>query len=148
MTGSADLARRWFEEVWNQRRDGTVGELMASVCDGHMEGLDVRGPADFLAARAALLATFPDIAVKVEDVIAEGDKAAVRWSAIGTHRGGELGIPASGRKASFRGMSWMRFANGQIVEGWDSWNLGRLMEELRSASVAAASSVAASALLR
>jgi len=132
MTGSAALARRWFEEVWNQRKDATVGELLADPCDGHMEGGDVRNPADFLAARAALLAAFPDIEVKVEDVIAEGDKAVVRWSATGTHRGHDLGIPASGRKASFRGMSWIRFANGKIVEGWDSWNMGRLMDDLRS----------------
>ena len=132
MTGSAALARRWFEEVWNQRRDATVTELMADPCDGHMEGGEVRHPADFLAARAGLLAAFPDLAVKVEDVIAEGDKAVVRWSATGTHRGAELGLPASGRRASFRGMSWIRFANGKIVEGWDSWNMGRLMDDLRS----------------
>jgi steroid delta-isomerase-like uncharacterized protein len=137
MTGNAALARRWFEEVWNQRKDATVHELMDGVCDGHMEGGDVRSPAEFLAARAALLAAFPDIAVKVEDVVSEGDKVVVRWSATGTHRGGDLGVPASGRTASFRGMSWIRFANGRIVEGWDSWNLGRLMEELRSPAAAA-----------
>jgi hypothetical protein len=39
------LARRWFEEVWNVRREETVRELMGQVCEGHMEGgLEVRGP--------------------------------------------------------------------------------------------------------
>jgi steroid delta-isomerase-like uncharacterized protein len=137
VTDSAALARRWFEEVWGQRRDAAVSELMADPCDGHMEGGEVRNPADFLAARAALLAAFPDLAVKVEDVIAEGDKAVVRWSAAGTHRGGDLGVAASGRKASFRGMSWIRFANGRIVEGWDSWNMGRLLQELEAPPAAA-----------
>ena len=137
MTANETLARRWFEEVWNQRKDQTVRDLMAEECDGHMEGGDVRSPAEFLAARAALLAAFPDIAVKVEDVVSEGDKVVVRWSATGTHRGGELGIPASGRKASFRGMSWIRFANGKIVEGWDSWNMGRLLQELEPRPAAA-----------
>src|SRR5262245_27651953 len=136
MTGTAALARRWFEEVWNQRKDATVSELMADPCDGHMEGGEVSNGAEFLAARAARRAALPDIRVKVEDVIAEGDKAVVRWSATGTHRGHDLGVPASGRKASFRGMSWIRFANGKIVEGWDSWNMGRLMEDLRSGAAA------------
>jgi steroid delta-isomerase-like uncharacterized protein len=137
MTANAALARRWFEEVWNQRKDDTVTELMADVCDGHMEGGDVHGPAEFLAARAALLAAFPDIRVKVEDVVSEGDKVVVRWSASGTHKGDELGVAASGRKASFRGMSWIRFANGKVVEGWDSWNMGRLLQELEAQPAAA-----------
>ena len=139
-TSNAALAKRWFDEVWNQRRDATVHELLAVGCDGHMEGGDVRNPSEFLAARAALLSTFPDLKVKVEDTVAEGDRVAVRWSASGTHRGGDLGFPASGRKADFRGISWIRFSDGKIVEGWDSWNLGRLLEELRAASAALSAS--------
>ena len=130
---NAALARRWFEEVWNQRRDETVTELLADPCEGHMEGGLVRGPRDFIAARAALLGAFPDIRVVVEGTIAEGDKVAVRWSAAGTHRGDQLGLKASGRPISFRGISWMRFDGGRVVEGWDSWNLGKLMSELGAA---------------
>jgi hypothetical protein len=55
---------------------------------------------------------------------------AARWSASGTHRGAGLGIPPSKRRVSFRGMSWIVFANGRIVKGWDSWNLGQLFAQL------------------
>ncbi|HEX4438957.1 MAG TPA: ester cyclase [Thermoanaerobaculia bacterium] len=127
---NAVLAHRWFDEVWTQRRDATVVELLADPCEGHMEGGDVRGPRDFLAARAALLGAIPDLKVVVEGVIAQGDEVAIRWSASGTHRGDALGPKASGRETLFRGISWMRFQNGRIVEGWDSWNLGRLLDEL------------------
>ena len=133
-SGNAALARRWFEEVWNQRRAETVIELLADPCEGHMEGGEVRGPRDFLAARAALLGALPDLSVLVEGTLAQGDEVAIRWSANGTHRGDELGPKASGRRVSFRGISWVRFRDGRIVEGWDSWNLGRLLEEMGSAS--------------
>ena len=126
----ARLARRWFEEVWNQRNDGTVRELMAPGAPGHMEGMEIVGPEQFLAARAALLDAFPDIRVTVEATVAEGDDVVVRWSARATHQGDGLGIPASRKPVSFRGMSWMHFANGRVVEGWDSWNLGQLLQEL------------------
>jgi len=49
------------------------------------------------------------------------------------HTGHELGIPASGRQVQFRGMTWMTFKDGKIVEGWDAWNLGALLETCRSA---------------
>jgi steroid delta-isomerase-like uncharacterized protein len=124
------LARKWFEEVWNQRRDATVVELLADPCEGHMEGGEIRGPQEFLAARAALLGAFPDLRVVVDGTLAERDEVAIRWSASGTHRGDELGPKASHRPISFRGISWVRFGGGRIVEGWDSWNLGKLLDEM------------------
>jgi len=127
---NAELARRWFEEVWNQRKDATVRELLAPEAPGHMEGLEIVGPEQFLSARSALLDAFPDIRVTVEATVGDGDDVVVRWSARGSHLGDGLGIPASRNSVSFRGMSWMHFANGQIVEGWDAWNQGKLLQEL------------------
>ena len=131
-SGNAALARRWFEEVWNGRRAETVSEIMDPVCEGHMEGPEVRSPEDFLAARATLLEAFPDFRVTVDGVIAEGDDVAVRWSANGTHRGESLGFPASNRPAAFRGITWMTFREGRMIRGWDSWNQGRLLQELQA----------------
>ena len=129
-----DTARRWFDEVWNQRRDGTVRELLAKDAVAHMEGADIIGPDRFLESRAALLVAFPDIRVKVEDVVADGDRAVVRWSATAHHKGELLGIKPSGREIRFRGMTWMVFENGKVVEGWDSWNLGGLLNDCREAA--------------
>ena len=127
---NAELARRWFDEVWNQRRDAAVPELLAPGALAHMEGAEIVGPEQFLQARSALLDAIPDLRVTVEATVAEGDHAVVRWSAKGTHRGDGLGFPASHRAVTFRGITWMRFANGRVVEGWDSWNLGQLLQEL------------------
>ena len=129
-----DHARRWFEEVWNARRDATVRELLAEKAVAHMEGGDFVGPDRFLETRAALLAAFPDIRVTVEDVVADGDQAVVRWRAVAHHKGELLGIKPSGREMSFRGMTWMAFRDGKVVEGWDSWNLGGLLNDCRAAS--------------
>lgn len=134
MTNPRDLARRWFEEVWNSRRKTAVHQLLAENAVAHMEGGDFVGPQRFLDARAALLAAFPDIRVRVEDVVADGDQAVVRWSAGGHHEGELLGIAPSGREIKFRGMTWMVFRDGKIVEGWDSWNLGGLLNDCRAAS--------------
>jgi steroid delta-isomerase-like uncharacterized protein len=126
------LARRWMREVWNERREETIDELLLPTSIGHMEGGDVVGPAGFRAVRAVLLDAVPDLRVVVEDAIAEGDAVALRWQATGTHRGGGFGFPATGRPVRVRGLSWLCFADGRLVEGWDSWNLGALLEELRS----------------
>ncbi len=126
---NAQLARRRFEEVRNRRTESTVHELLAPNMVGHMEGLEVRSPADFVQARAALRDGLPDPTVTVEAVVAEGDDAVVRWSATGTRRRAGPGLAPSRRRVTFRGMSWMVFSEGRIVEGWDSWNQGLLMQE-------------------
>lgn len=126
------LARRWFEEVWNKRNPDTVDTLMTPDAMAHTEGGDLTGPAAFKVARALLLGAFPDLEVTVEDVVVEGPHAVVRWSAGGTHRGDQFGFPASGREVRFRGMTWMRFERERIVEGWDAWNLGAVLEACRA----------------
>jgi len=127
------LARRWFDDVWNKRREATITELLDSDAVGHLEGLVTRGIDEFVSARAYLIGAFPDLHISVEDTVSEGDSVAIRWSFTGTHRGDNLGIPATGKAVSCRGITWFRFANGRLVEGWDSWNQGRLMNELQAA---------------
>ncbi len=130
------LVKRWFEEVWNQRLAATVNELFSPTGIGYMEGAKVVGPAEFIQARDMLLNAFPDIRVTVNQVVAEGDSVVVRWSAAGTHLGDSLGFRATSTAVTFNGMTWLRLVNGQIVEGWDAWNQGQLLEILRAKSMA------------
>jgi steroid delta-isomerase-like uncharacterized protein len=126
-------AVRWMEEVWNQRRDETIDELLAPGAVGHREGVETHGAEEFCAVRATLLGAFPDLRITVEDTVAEGDHVVVRWGVTGTHRGDHLGIAATAQAVEFRGLTWMRFSHGKLVEGWDAWNQGALLEQLRVA---------------
>ena len=125
------LAIRWFEEVWNLRSEAIIDQMLGPEAVGHLEGLDVVGPAEFKKARAQLLEAFPDLRVVVEATAADGD-VVVRWNARGTHRGSGFGIEASGTQVAFRGMTWFVINAGRFVEGWDAWNQGGLVESLRA----------------
>ncbi len=131
MATPAALIRRWYDEVWNTRLEKTIDELMARDIEGYMEGQEVRSPEDFKRARTALLEAFPDLAMTVEDVVAQDEKVVVRWRVSATHRGTFAGIPPTHRKIAIRGISWLEFRNGQIARGWDSWNLGGLLQSLK-----------------
>ena len=127
------LARRWFDDVWNKRREATVHEVLHPDAVGHLEGLVSRGVGEFLAARTYILTAFPDLRIAVEATAAQGENVVVRWSIEGSHRGEFLGVAATNRPVKFRGITWLRFADGRIVEGWDVWNQGRLVMELQTA---------------
>jgi steroid delta-isomerase-like uncharacterized protein len=131
---NTQVARRWFEEVWNERRRESVHELAHPESVGHMEHADVRKREDFLDFQAMFLNAFPDLRVVVEDTVAEGENVVVRWFFSATHRGDGLGCRATGKPVRVRGMTWLRVRDGKIVESWDCWNLGALMQYLSSES--------------
>ena len=131
---NARVGRRWFEEIWNQRRLETIYELSLPESISHMEHADVRKREDFLDFQAMFLNAFPDLRVVVEDTAAEGENVVVRWFFSATHRGDGLGCRATGKTVQVRGMTWLRVRDGKIVESWDCWNLGALMQYLSSES--------------
>ncbi len=134
---AASLGRRWFEEVWNDRQDAAIDELMARDAVGHMEGGDVHGPDEFRAARKTFLDALPDLRIEVEEILSEGNRAAVRWHATGSHQGQLFDIAPSGASIDLRGTSWLVARDGKLVEGIDTWNLGGMLEALRAAAARA-----------
>jgi predicted ester cyclase len=71
--------------------------------------------------------------VTVEDIVTEGDHAAVRFRVDMTHKGDHLGFPASGKKTSLAGSTFAIVKDGKIMEGWNFMNLGAFMQNLQAA---------------
>ena len=127
------IVRRWFEEVWNQGREATVDELLAA--NGVAHGLgdteqDVRGPAQFKPFAANLRGALPDLHISVDDLVAEGDRVAVRITLTGTHTGHGLGVAPTGRKVTIQGIIILRILNGQLIEGWNSYDQLGLLRQI------------------
>jgi steroid delta-isomerase-like uncharacterized protein len=127
-----EVVLRWFEEVWNQGSEAAIDELFGADAVAHGLGdseLDVRGPAEFKAFTAHIRGSIPDIRFQVEDMVSEGDRVAVRVVFGGTHTGPGLGVEPTGRRISLKGLILVRIVNGQIVEGWNSYDqLGMLRQ--------------------
>ena len=127
-----ELALRWMEEVWNERIESTIDELLSPECIGHSEGMpEVRGIREFREYRSAYLAAFPDLRLDVQDAIAAGDNVCVRWRVRGTHKGHAMGVAPTNKPVDFWGITWLRFSGDRIVEGWDAWNQGGLLQRLQ-----------------
>ena len=91
------------------------------------EPLDADGHRGFMSA---LLAAFPDSKFIVDDVIAEGDKVAVRHRLQGTHRAELQGVPATGRRVEVNGIVIFRIENGMIAEAWLNADIMGMMQQL------------------
>ena len=117
--------RRWFDEVWNQKREATIDEMFPADSVAHGLGdheADVRGPAEFKQFMANITDSIPDVHIHVDDIFAEGDRAAARITLEGTHTGEGLGVPPTGRTIRIQGNIIVRIVDGRILEGWNSYD--------------------------
>lgn len=130
-----ELIRNWFERVWNQHSTAAIDELYVS--DGQAHGFPqadsvLIGPDEFKTIHRNFCETFPDVRVTVDDVIAEGDKVAARWTATMTHLGDSLGIKATNRKVVLTGSTIAIIKDGMISEGWNFMDMGGLIAKLQA----------------
>lgn len=79
---------------------------------------------------SAWRAAFPDLSTSIEDLVAEGDRVALRSVARGTHLGEFAGTAPTGRAIAVDWQSIYRFEVGRVAEMWDAWNMLAVMEQL------------------
>jgi steroid delta-isomerase-like uncharacterized protein len=90
-----------------------------------------RGPEGYKGTVAFLRSVFPDLTMTIEDVIISGDRAAVRSTARGTHRGDFLGIPATGRTVEFAAFDFHHVADGKFRTSWHLEDNVGLLAQIR-----------------
>lgn len=114
------LARRWCEELWSQGNLAVADEIVAADYVRH----DIGGPPSTPGPEAVkrhvimLRAMLPDLALQIEDVVAEGDRVVLRYTGTATDTGGYMGQPPTGNVAHTAAMQIFRIAGGKIAESW------------------------------
>ena len=125
------VVQRQVDEVWNAGNLAVLDELMAPDFVSHRTspGIppDRKGFAQIVSMHRK---AFSDLRVTVEDMVADGDKVANRWSWTGTHDGVFMGIQPTGKRVTQTGISIHRFEGGKIVEQWHEMDTVGVLQQL------------------
>lgn len=128
------LVRRYYSDVVSTGAIGLIEQFIASnyaeVHEGKRFELGIEG------ARQHVLGvrhTYPDLVVRVDQQIAEGEWVASCVTAIGTQEGEWIGIKPTGKNFEFTGVNIDRVVNGRIVEHGGAANL--LLPLLQSGAI-------------
>jgi steroid delta-isomerase-like uncharacterized protein len=132
------VTRRYYEgdhdgrdntELWPELCAPNM-TLYASVFPEPVRGLDVlrqitRGMHDAMSG----------FAINVDDMVAEGDGVATRWTMSGKHTGpfplpDGSSLPGSGKSFSVAGMSFCRLTDGKLVEERTEVDWAGMMRQL------------------
>lgn len=138
MTAEANkaLVRRMIEEVLVGGHLALMEEFVAPDFVNHNivgtgEASGKVGVEPFRQEVIALRAAFPDLAVRIDELLCDGDKVIVRASAQGTHQGAFSGIPPTGRRVNgIASISIVRIANGKFAERWNLVDRFGMLQQL------------------
>jgi len=118
-------------ELWNTGDLSIADEIFAADFVNHDPSLpevtDLESLKGFLVVSRTAT---PDQHIVVEDMVAEGDKVAVRLAAIGTHTGEFMGIPPTGVQVTNTRIIIFRFADGKIVEAWENYDMLGVLQQI------------------
>jgi steroid delta-isomerase-like uncharacterized protein len=123
------VARSFFEDVLDKGKLEDYAKSHAPDFIAHAEDHKASLEEDMAAAREQRKA-LPDMRVKVNQIVAEGDLVSVYWTASGTNTAAGWGIPATGKSVNASGMTLFRFERGLIQEEWSVFNMYSILKQL------------------
>jgi steroid delta-isomerase-like uncharacterized protein len=106
--------------VFEQGNIDVLDELLAPDYINHTPATPdlPTGPEGVKGVVSMFRSAMPDLRVVVEDMIAEGDKVATRYTLEGTHEGELFGVPPTGQRLSIKSFTVERVSEGKIREHW------------------------------
>jgi steroid delta-isomerase-like uncharacterized protein len=125
-----ELVERFVAEVINGGNTRLLGALVAPEHVTHDPTGDLYGPEGLRIDIAGYRTAFPDLEMSTDDLVADGDRIARRFTIRGTHQGAFMGVPPSGRPVAVGGIAIHRVADGRLVETWLSYDCLSLLKQL------------------
>ncbi len=127
---SKRVAREFIDCVFVHQDPAAVDALAAEDFTAHTFGPlpPGREPLKRAMARAGAGVSEPEF--RIEDVIAEDDRVAVRLTTSGIHSGTFMGVPPSGRRYSISEIHIFRVRDGQVSEHWHEFDRSALLSQL------------------
>ena len=107
-----------FVEFINTASEKLAEALVSQDAVFHVSGRPepILGPSGYLEIIGMMRGGFPDVQWTLEEMVAEGDMVAARFTMRGTHKGAFFGVPPTGKKIEVQAMNFYRFSGGKIVE--------------------------------
>jgi steroid delta-isomerase-like uncharacterized protein len=124
-----EMAIRYVDNAWNRGNLDVLDDLMTPDFVDHGASA---GETSSLEEHKDLIrmtrSAFPDLFNRVEDLVSEDNKVAIRWTAEGTHQGKWRGIAPTGKRIAISGVTILRIEGGKITERWSYYDSSYLLQ--------------------
>ena len=128
---SRELVEAFYFEVWNRADEDRAREILAdSFRFRGSLGAERVGPDGFIAYMRDVHRALGDYRCIIDELVADGDRAAARMRFTGKHRAEFLGVAATGRQITWAGAAFFRFERGRISNVWVLGDVDELRRQM------------------
>src|SRR5688572_15262206 len=125
------LLHRWLDEVWNQKQESAIDEMMADDVVIHGLGdAPITGRENFKPFFRSFSSAFPDIHVTVEVVVSEVDRMSCCCTVRGSHTGEGLGFSPTNQPVEFTGGGMCIVRDGKFQEVWNEFDFMKMHTQM------------------
>jgi predicted ester cyclase len=126
-----DIAREFIDRVFVHQEDAAIDELVAPTFVPHTFGPMPPGREGLREGMRRAGAGVSDVRFEINDMIAEGDRVAVRLTTSARHTGPFMGIEPTGNRYQIDEIHIFRIDDGQVVEHWHAFDRMALLSQLK-----------------
>lgn len=119
-----------WEAAWDRGEVDAFDDLLSADYRRITSSGDSQSLEEFKASIVGTRSAFPDLVTTVDEVIVEGDRAAIRWHSVGSHEHSFLGVPATKRQVTVSGATFAHFDGDRIAEEYVTWDPRALLAAL------------------
>ncbi len=128
------VLHHWYQELWDKWNIAVADELFTADYLLHLPGSPAPVDRDSTKQVVQMFSVaFPDLQHTIDELIAEDDVVAARWTVTGTHQGDFQGIAPTGKTVTLSGMTVHHMADGRISETWLMFDTMELLQQLDAA---------------
>lgn len=128
---NVELIKSWLIEVWNKGNLTRIDTIFAPNCIEHRRGRQFEEkPEDIKADVMKWRQGYSDYENEIGDILADGDKVAVRFRFRGTNDGPFGEEPPTGRTIEATEIVIWRLENGRVVEKWEEFDSVGFLQQL------------------
>jgi predicted ester cyclase len=126
------VVARLTRELFNDGGDpAAADELLTDDFVDHMPAAGTAGDRESFKQRALQMrGPFSDIRTRSDEIVAEGDVVAERWTCTFRHTGDFMGLPGTGAEVEIAGFAMYRMREGRVAEFWGLSDAMGLMQQL------------------
>jgi steroid delta-isomerase-like uncharacterized protein len=126
-----EIAREFIDRVFVRQENAAIDELVAEDFVPHTFGPMPPGREGLRAGMRRAGAGVSEARFEIHDMIAEGDRVAVRLTTSARHTGTFMGIEPTGNRYSIDEIHVFRIRDGRIAEHWHAFDTMALLAQLK-----------------
>ena len=115
---NSQIIHRLYEDCLNQGHLDLLPALVSKRVVNHFDDNEQAGLAAFEQNLRHVRAMFPSGHFELDDVVSNGNKAAVRWTMTATFSVPIAGVAPTGKQITHDAIAFYHFDHGKIVEAW------------------------------